>query len=201
MRPIEKLGTMPTQAATTLGGSLIAGTLGALARWVAASVVIGAALAAVVYFLVVRLWPSAAVASGVSIFLAFPTIMLPVAWSNALRCGVARAMRDSGLSRTIADVLIVAAAGTTSASEVRIDLVGLDARIREAVHAAVPIQPGWLRVLVAGTIARRVSREMLGRLRDDLAASGTLEPEVLRQRVAGSIENLTGDWAARRRAA
>ncbi len=192
---------MPIRTATSLGGSLIAGTLVGLARWVAASVVIGAALAAIVYFLVVRLWPSAAVASGVSVFLGFPTVMLPVAWSNALRCGVSRAMRDSGLSRTIADVLIAAAVGRTSSAEVRIDLVGLDARIRESVHAAVPIRPAWLRGLVAGTIARRVSREMLGRLRDDLAGSGTLEPEVLRDRVAGSIENLTGDWAARRRAA
>ncbi len=192
---------MPIRTATTLGGSLIAGTFAALARWLAASVVIGAALAMIVYFLVGRIWPSAAVASAVSVFLGFPAVMLPVAWSNALRCGVTRAMRDSGLSRTIADVLIAAAAGMTSSTEVRIDLVGLDARIREAVHAAVPIRPAWLRLLVAGTIARRVSREMLGRLRDDLALTGSLEPEVRRDRVAGSIESLTGDWAARRRAA
>ncbi len=192
---------MPIRTARKLGTSLIAGALAGMVRWLASSVVIGATLAAIVYFIVKQVWPSAAAPSAFTIFFGFPVVLLPVIWSNAIRCGVAAALRDSGLSRTIADVLVAAAARTNPNSEVRIDLIGIDTRIHGAVYDAVPVRPLWFRKALTRVIARRVSREMLGRLRDDLTAAAGSEPEVLRDRVAESIETLTGDWAARRRAA
>ena len=191
---------MPIRTARALGSSLIAGTVVGFARWLAASLVIGAGVAAVAFVATRQFWPGAAFPAALLTFCACPVVMLPVIWANAVRSGVTAAVRDSGLSRTLADVVVTSFAGTDS-SRGPIDGASLEHRVREAARNAVPVGPGWFKNMLSSAIARRVVRAMTGGLGGDLPQPLGVEPEVLRDRIAARIEAVAGDWSAARRAA